>query len=882
MRRLSFASYVALGLLSCSVAAFASSPSSYLVGPNLAVPFDWQKEWGTIHINSYADGLNDPGIPSSSDGVVPCPAGANQCSDFNSGGVTGGAVVHGIKYDIKNSVANCMAVQVPTCAITNGGCPVSDPPYNRSASNPFSSTVCSSAGLSILGDAYSLVYLPFYDSRSLDARYLAGDGVAGTQQLVTNNCQRDNYGVDPASPGYGAYSPVEHVFSSTEKSKWVLADGSKGLAAGAQLPSNYYYYQLKSDNSWVFSSVSPSAGTYVAGTLKSVDNYSNDLAAIQAYRVNDTADTDGFVLVDPSSFFDLRKYSYSGSPEPYANCPVLGLQMYDGICDPTGYAGCNLPLYGVGPTTTFTGTDGSKFDYNNYPIMWSGYALAWSFISTDQYWNKVKNRKNIDGARIYASPRNSNPVLMLVRAPSYCTNEEMTTDPTSGTTDLPCLQYLQYETQGGTPLSGQFVDLYAPQEDVGTKDNAVAYVIKHDYNVTGDNVLGAPVLNTSGKPITFFDNAVEYLRDGASSLAVVPMSPVVNSAGEPSPGALHGSGSGIKFEYGTSMAIQFNNQTVRWADQDVNCLEFVNAPNSTGTGKTVFVPTNTIPEFQSFADAVYSGMNQTTGVGNLGGNNITGGPCNAKFKLYSSGSSGSNPNGTQSWYGTTSCSQIEAPSCNQVTTISAQRYCLRPTGLYGDCGECGGDDDPDALLSPGPNGVISDYHVTSGAHGTNTCYFQAYCHSVNSCPGLTTGGHVFCLAPEVKIMMADGTEKPVLEVKAGDEVMAFDAKQSRGVLRKAKVKATAVTKEQKLVQINDLKITPLHKIVLSNGRAVMAKDIKVGDKILKASGLLMTVTKVEKNLPAVTVYNLALDGADGYIADGVRVLEYPIPDGLVK
>jgi len=120
------------------------------------------------------------------------------------------------------------------------------------------------------------------------------------------------------------------------------------------------------------------------------------------------------------------------------------------------------------------------------------------------------------------------------------------------------------------------------------------------------------------------------------------------------------------------------------------------------------------------------------------------------------------------------------------------------------------------------------------------------------------------------------------KIKAGEKVMAFDAKNSRNAaLANAKVKATAITKKQKIVKINDLRITPLHKVVLSTGRAVEAGKIKVGDKILRADGMVEVVKTVETDLEPITVYNLVLDNkSDGYIAGGVRVMSYPTPKGL--
>ena len=856
---------------------------------NLAVPFDWQREWGTIHLNSYADGLNDPGIPATANGVVPCPPGANACSDLGSNGVTGGTIVHGIKYDIKNSVVNCASQQMPNCAFNNGGCSGSAPSYDRGI---FSQFVCSMPSPSIassnvsatpIGDPYTLVYMPMYDPRSNDDSNAVSNGSSGWQQLIINNCIRDIYANDP---GAGAFSPVGHVFTAAEKNNWYLANGSKGIPSGAQIPSSYYYYQQKSDNSWVFSVNSPKNGDYVAGTLSAVDNYSSNLAAIKAYKLADNADSDNFIIVDPNPFFNMNNYAYTGSPEPYANCPVLGLKMYDGICDPNGVAGCNLPVYGVGPSTTFTGQSGSTATFNNYPVMWSGYVTSWAFITPDQYWSQVSGRVDVNGSNLYVQAPNSNPVLRVTRAASYCTNEEMTSDPNSGVADLPCVQYLQYATDGSHAMAGSFVDLYNPSEDASPSNDRAAYVVKHDYNLKADGTLASPVLDSAGVPVTFFDKDATYTTaTGVVTAAIENVQAVTNSAGVAAPGSGNtGGGSGVHFSYGTSIALQLNDQTVQWRGQPVNCLEFTNAPNNEG-GKDIFIPTNTLREYQSFVTAVENAEtfdeNGKPVVGNLGGYNIYGQACPTEYKPYSADNNGTDPNGTQTWYGTTSCSQIPAPSCNEVTTISAQRYCLRATGLLGDCSECAGDSDPDQPLDPGPSGEILK-SASKSKNSTNSCYFQANCFSTSACPGLVSGGHVFCLSPDTKIMMADGTEKAIVDIKAGDVVMAFDAKHSRGILKTAKVKATAVTKDQKLVQINDLKITPLHKIILANGRAVKAKEIKVGDKILRASGKIETVTTVTKDLPPITVYNLSLDGADGYVAGGVRVLEYPLADGLVK
>ena len=119
-----------------------------------AKEFNWQDEWGTIHMNSLADGLNDPGSPASSNGSVGCPTGG-LCKDgkFKSSVNTGfpTQIGNGIKFDIKNSLLNCMSKVVTNWAVYN--------PWDSDT------TVClSQYGLyppkDKAHDAHTLLYLP--------------------------------------------------------------------------------------------------------------------------------------------------------------------------------------------------------------------------------------------------------------------------------------------------------------------------------------------------------------------------------------------------------------------------------------------------------------------------------------------------------------------------------------------------------------------------------------------------------------------------------------------------------------------------------------------------------------------------------------------------
>ncbi|MBT3237098.1 MAG: hypothetical protein HN353_14165 [Bdellovibrionales bacterium] len=338
----------------------------------------------------------------------------------------------------------------------------------------------------------------------------------------------------------------------------------------------------------------------------------------------------------------------------------------------------------------------------------------------------------------------------------------------------------------------------------------------------------------------------------------------------------------------------------------------------------MFLPTNIYSEFKQFIDSASSNSIP----------NVYARKCNGEFmthdQIANTGTRnnldevGSMNNGTSTWAGTLSCDALtEKPLCNHSELITAERFCMLEDGQRGDCSYCKDANDPDGDL-------FASTPITTGKDSANrealrqsirktmvkyegrrsSCYFSAVCTNVNAegCPAAnTSGGHVFCLSPETKITMANGKSKAIINIKAGESVLAFDAKEARtGKLRPARVKATAITDNQKVITItvidnskrgarrnkamrrvgakgkeSVLKITPLHRVLLDSGRGVMAEDIAVGDRILKSDGSYVTVVDVDNNSDRMTVYNLVLeDGFDGYIANGLRVLSYPITDGM--
>jgi hypothetical protein len=734
-----------------------------------------------------------------------------------------------------------------------------------------------------------------------------------------------------------------------------------------------------------------------SGTAVYPSNDYTMLSHLKSFTFTDTdsnEDKSTFVVVDPSDFFDLWLYTSpghgatppaavtasgkAGKYDPsqggiyssaYAqfdssnlvevpdSCPIQGLaQGYSGICDPTGQAGCNLPIYGVGTPgqaanpTVFTDASGATYSYSQNPLVWSGYVKSWAVISVADYLTNTKGRVDANGNSLYLSDStiiNSNPVVMVTRASQYCQPVEMTSTITTAgnqtphlntVQDMPCIQYLQFQKFSQSGTGWAFVDMFAP--DIKPPNlPATELVTMHLYNIdkngvpittqcvpggSAKNSYGAACQQASYVTATDFDttkkvalNNAVYSDDSLNlknvpAVTVVP--PVVSNTKAQMPGVYLNStatsagtpdsGTGIKLTQGLMQFVRMP-AALTVNDTQASCV-VISSPVVTaelaqavpGAGQMLFIPTNTQYEFQSFVTAASTRSAQVVGAGTVAGvNGVTVRSCTGNYMSnsqvvsmfpslqaanYIPPATPTAPVATKTWLGTLQCSALTSrPSCDQAQLISGERYCMLEDGILGDGSSCASATDPDASITAQFQTSVAGESIVQM---DDPSYFEAYCYASSSeCPAAaTSGGHVFCLAPETKITMADGSKKSIRKVKAGEKVMAFDAKASRNFkLKTSSVKATAVTKNQKILRINGLGITPLHKVVLANGRAVMAKDVKVGDQILNANGSITTVSTVEDNLKPITVYNLVLEsGSDGYIANDMRVLSYPILKGM--
>ncbi|MGZ3741271.1 MAG: Hint domain-containing protein, partial [Bdellovibrionota bacterium] len=654
----------------------------------------------------------------------------------------------------------------------------------------------------------------------------------------------------------------------------------------------------------------------------------------------------------------------NGLVETPDTCPVMGLTGYGGICDPTGNAGCNLPIYGIGPTTEFTDVDGLKSTYAPATVKWSGYVKSWAIISKSHFMSEIKGREEI---YLTDDLLNENQIMRITRSLDYCDGPELTSaahlalPAPQNTPDLStCTQYMQYQQTDVEKNIYRWVDLYFPPPDQDPQLSQARIDVLYTNHFNKDGTLGKKVDGTGDNRympgydpkspiagfVSFLDDKsgpsggpVQYqAADGTYNDAIVHVPPIVTKESFPTIGQVQKDGNGndmwmtdangkllydangnkipvgvaYSVDRGTKSAIRMHNKIMLNGKATTCAFLDAGAPTShddMSHPPKIFVPTNSQAEMQHFIDALSAGKSSDAGVA-MNGATIR--DCTTKFAQNTTDTRPPAKDGSNvrkdakgnTWWGKVSCQELigaNQPSCNQTKPVSLERMCQYENGMFGDCEACSGVPEPDGAgmastyamwdkwWQTGDEAADTDIMVAPEASGSkgDRCRFIANCFAVSAqnggCPSDgTVGGHVFCLSGDTKITMADGSQKAIKKVKAGEKVMSFNAKNSRNAaLETAPVKATAITKKQKIVKINNLRITPLHKIVLASGRAVEAQDIKVGDKILKDNGMVEVVTKVQTNLEPITVYNLVLEnGSDGYIAGGVRVMSYPTPKGM--
>ena len=126
-----------------------------------------------------------------------------------------------------------------------------------------------------------------------------------------------------------------------------------------------------------------------------------------------------------------------------------------------------------------------------------------------------------------------------------------------------------------------------------------------------------------------------------------------------------------------------------------------------------------------------------------------------------------------------------------------------------------------------------------------------------------------CFVSGTPILMADGSTRPIENVKVGDKILAFDEKTK--TLKEDSVKLFFQHDGQEYLVVNDsLKVTPNHP-VYSEGKWVEIGKLPIGSKLLNSQGQAEEITSIRLVREPVKVYNLEVNPYHTYIAGGVVV-----------
>lgn len=542
---------------------------------------------------------------------------------------------------------------------------------------------------------------------------------------------------------------------------------------------------------------------------------------IKTYRVslsNITA-----YLIDPSAYFAQGQQ---------ANCDSKPC---------SGSDGCMLTV--AGPETTGTvseacATGTCTTTVYNYPLINERYVLGWSVMSAADFLVIREARKDRDGRYKYKLPADSSNILTarLSNSSGLCTVDERdVNNDGQATADEPCVKYYQDN-------SGIMVDLYAPDAPLDVVENDLRFqpdaTYARWYDVNDHQGTSGGAAQDAGHYLAYkrFGAAVATGPDAQGQYTSKQGSDVydfswregqTSNVGDRSLGSNH-------LAAGKTEAYQLINFYIDQGKPTERQVALICDQYTNSGSKDVFVPTATDDEYQRFRDAAAASTVPGVSVKE----------CDRNYTR---------------WVGQTAC-PADIP-CRTTITISALRKCQRASSAYGQCtndaNECAASADPQPLAA---GGMVTP------------CFFQRRC--VNpECPPTGTD----CLAASTLVLMSDGAFKSLEDLKVGDMVMAFSKKAPLAPLVPSKIKEIRVTSRSELqrglYEVNGIPLTSGHRVLVGHGKSVVAGSLKKGQKLVGLSGDPVEVKQARRaEGKSEKVYSVVLEGADGFVVNGVRIL----------
>ncbi|MFF4331305.1 Hint domain-containing protein [Streptomyces sp. NPDC001591] len=136
---------------------------------------------------------------------------------------------------------------------------------------------------------------------------------------------------------------------------------------------------------------------------------------------------------------------------------------------------------------------------------------------------------------------------------------------------------------------------------------------------------------------------------------------------------------------------------------------------------------------------------------------------------------------------------------------------------------------------------------------------------------------------DTRVLMADGSHRPIGSLRVGDAVLAGDP--ATGIVRSEPITDTFRHTADQLLTISladgsTLETTPGHKILAAKREWILASELRPGDRLLRPGGTQVTVTKVSTETDAASqqVYDLTVGGLHTFY---VRAEGSQAPDVLV-
>lgn len=127
-----------------------------------------------------------------------------------------------------------------------------------------------------------------------------------------------------------------------------------------------------------------------------------------------------------------------------------------------------------------------------------------------------------------------------------------------------------------------------------------------------------------------------------------------------------------------------------------------------------------------------------------------------------------------------------------------------------------------------------------------------------------------CFTAKTEVLMADGAQKDIKDVKVGDEILTFENEFTKKLVS-ARVAETFRHEVGGYLVINgELEVTPEHRVFVNNGWQMIG-EAKLGDILVGADGERITIRTIERVRKIVPVYNLRIEKYSTFIADGIYV-----------